>query len=80
MLKKSDRNSPKYIISAEENEEIRAYRESVTDKYFNRRLYAIQLLGEGIKPKNIAEKLDTGVQDLLCFVIIFVNIYMFMVQ
>ena len=49
--------SKKYIISAEEAEEIRAYRESVTDKYLDRRLYAVQLLGEGMKPKDIAEKL-----------------------
>lgn len=38
----------KYIISNEEAEEIRAYRECVTDKYTDRRLYAVQLLGEGI--------------------------------
>lgn len=46
----------KYIISNEEAEEIRAYRECVTDKYTDRRLYAVQLLGEGMKPKDIAEK------------------------
>ena len=44
--------SKKYIISAEEAEEIRAYRESVTDKYLDRRLHAVQLLGEGMKPKD----------------------------
>ena len=56
--------SKKYIISAEEAEEIRAYRESVTDKYLDRRLYAVQLLGEGMKPKDIAEKLDADKRQI----------------
>ncbi len=54
----------KYIISNEEAEEIRAYRECVTDKYTDRRLYAVQLLGEGMKPKDIAEKLDADKRQI----------------
>lgn len=54
----------KYIISAEEAKEIRTYRESVTDKYLDRRLYAVQLLGEGMKPKDIAEKLDADKRQI----------------
>ena len=50
--------SKKYIISTKEAEEIKAYRKNVTEKYLDRRLYAVQLLGEGMKPKDIAEKLD----------------------
>ena len=56
--------SKKYIISVEEAEEIRAYRESVNDKYLDRRLYAVQLLGEGMKPKDIAEKLDADKRQI----------------
>ena len=48
----------KYIISSENAEEIKEYRKGVTDKYLDRRLYAVQLLGEGMKPKDIATKLD----------------------
>lgn len=50
--------SKKYIISTKEAEEIKAYRKNVTEKYLDRRLYAVQLLGEEMKPKDIAEKLD----------------------
>ena len=54
----------KYIISAEEAKEIRTYRESVTDKYLDRILYTVQLLGEGMKPKDIAEKLDADKRQI----------------
>ena len=54
----------KYIISAEEAEEIRAYREGVTDKYLDRILHAVQPLGEGMKPKDIAEKLDADKRQI----------------
>ena len=54
----------KYIISEENAAEIRAYREKVTDKYLDRRLYAVQLLGEGMKPKDIAEKLDADKRQI----------------
>lgn len=54
----------KYIISAENAEEIKEYRKRVTDKYLDRRLHAIQLLGEGKKAKEIAEKLDADKRQI----------------
>lgn len=48
----------KYIITKEEAEEIKEYRKTVKDKMLDRRLYAVQLLGEGKKTGEIAEKLD----------------------
>ena len=47
----------KYIISAKSVEEIKEYRKGVTDKYLDRRMHAVQLLGEGKKVKEIAENL-----------------------
>lgn len=54
----------KYIISLEQSKEIREYRKGVTDKYLDRRLHAIQLLGEGMKVKEIAEKLDADKRQI----------------
>ena len=54
--------SKKYIISEENAAEIKEYRKGVTEKYLDRRLHAVQLLGEGMKPKDIAEKLDADVE------------------
>ena len=47
-----------YEISQEEAREIKAYRKNVKDKYTDRRMYAVQLRGEGLKNKEIAEKLS----------------------
>ena len=46
-----------YEISKEEAEEIKAYRKNVNDKFTDRRMYAVQLRGEGLKNKEVAEKL-----------------------
>ena len=54
----------KYIISAESAKEIKEYRKGVTDKYLDRRLHAVQLLGEGKKVKEIAEKLDADKRQI----------------
>lgn len=54
----------KYKISAENAAEIREYRKGVTNKYLDRRLYAVQQLGEGMKPKEIAEKLDADKRQI----------------
>ena len=54
----------KYEISKENAEEIREYRLRVTDKYLDRRLYAVQLVGEGMKPKDIADKLDADKRQI----------------
>lgn len=48
----------KYKISKEEAEKIKEYRKGVKDKYLDRRLYAVQLIGEGMKTTEIAQKLD----------------------
>ena len=54
----------KYKISKENAEEIKEYRKKVKDKYLDRRLHALQLLGEGVKPKKIAEKLDADKRQI----------------
>lgn len=54
----------KYIISEENAAEIKEYRKSVKEKYLDRRLHALQLLGEGVKPKDIAEKLDVDKRQI----------------
>ena len=48
----------KYIITAEDSAKIKEYRKQVKDKYLDRRLYAVQLLGEGKTAKEISSKLD----------------------
>ncbi len=47
-----------YEISPEEAAEIKAYRKNVKDKYTDRRMYAVQLRSEGLKNKEISEKLS----------------------
>ena len=54
----------KYIISEKNSAEIKEYRKGVTEKYLDRRLHAVQLLGEGMKPKDIAEKLDADKRQI----------------
>ena len=56
--------SKKYIISEKNAAEIKEYRKGVTEKYLDRRLHAVQLLGEGMKPKDIAEKLDADKRQI----------------
>lgn len=48
----------KYIITAENAEEIKEYRKTIKDKVTDRRMYAVQLLGEGHTTKEICWKLD----------------------
>lgn len=54
----------KYKISKENVAEIKEYRKKVKDKNIDRRLYALQLLGEGHKPKEISEKLDADKRQI----------------
>ena len=54
----------KYIITAKNAEEIKEYRKNIKDKIFDRRLYAVQLLGEGKSPKEIGEKLDADKRQI----------------
>lgn len=46
------------IVSREAAEEIKNYRKNVKNYYTDRRLYAVQLRGEGHRNKDIAEKLN----------------------
>ncbi len=54
----------KYQISEENAVEIAEYRKKVNDKFLDRRLHALQLLGEGVKAKEIAEKLDVDKRQI----------------
>ena len=54
----------KYKISKENAAEIKEYRKKVKDKEIDRRLHALQLLGEGQKSKEIAEKLDSDKRQI----------------
>ncbi len=47
-----------YIISKEQAKEIKEYRKQVKDKFTDRRMYAVQLRGEGMRNKDVAKKLD----------------------
>jgi transposase len=49
-----------FQINEEKTQEIRAARKSNTDKRVDKRLWAVQLRGEGMKNPKIAEKLDTS--------------------
>ena len=49
-----------YKISAENAAEIKEVRKTITDKKVDRRLYAVQLRGEGLTNDEIAQKLDTS--------------------
>lgn len=48
-----------YKISEKEAAEIKAKRKTIKDKKTDKRLYAVQLRGEGMTNPEIAEKLDT---------------------
>ncbi len=54
----------KYKITKEQAKEIKEYRRKIKDKMTDRRLYAVQLLGEGYKPKDICQKLDADKRQL----------------
>ncbi len=54
----------KYIITTENSKEIKAYRRKIKDKMTDRRLYAVQLLGEGYSPKDICQKLDADKRQI----------------
>lgn len=49
-----------YTISMEQAEEIKEKRKNVKNKQVDKRLYAVQLRGEGLKNEEIAEKLDSS--------------------
>lgn len=49
-----------YKISEKEAEKIKEYRKTIRDKKTDKRLYAVQLRGEGFRNKEIGEKLDVN--------------------
>lgn len=51
-----------YKISTENVEEIKTTRKTIKDKNTDKRLYAVQLRGEGFTNQEIANKLDTSDQ------------------
>ena len=62
-----------YKISAENAAEIKEVRKTITDKKVDRRLYAIQLRGEGLTNDEIAQKLDTSDKMVSQWVSAYIN-------
>lgn len=54
----------KYIVTSDNAKEIKEYRKQIKNKITDRRMYAVQLVGEGLKYREIAEKLDCKVQQI----------------
>ncbi len=54
----------KYTVTPEQSEEIKEYRKKVKEKNLNKRLYAVQLIGEGKTAAYIEEKLDCRKQQI----------------
>jgi len=62
-----------YKISAENAAEIEEIRKTITDKKVDRRLYAVQLRGEGLTNDEIAQKLDTSNKMVSQWVSAYIN-------
>ena len=62
-----------YKISAENAAEIKEVRKTITDKKVDRRLYAVQLRGEGLTNDEIAKKLDTSDKMVSQWVSAYIN-------
>ena len=62
-----------YKISAENAAEIKEVRKTITDKKVDRRLYAVQLRGEGLTNDEIAQKLDTSDKMVSHWVSAYIN-------
>ena len=62
-----------YKISAENAAEIEEIRKTITDKKVDRRLYAVQLRGEGLTNDEIAQKLDTSDKMVSQWVSAYIN-------
>ena len=63
----------KYKISAEQIQEISEARKTIKDKKTDRRLHAVQLRGEGLRDKEIAERLETTSNMISCWVRLYVK-------
>ena len=57
-----------YTITTDEMKEIKETRKATKNKDIDRRLYAVQLRGEGMKNAEIAIKLDTSPEVVSCWV------------
>ncbi len=62
-----------YEISKEKAAEIKEIRKRIKDKKTDRRLHAVQLRGEGLTNKEIAEKLDTSDKMVSQWVSAYIN-------
>ena len=62
-----------YIISKTQAEEIAGIRKTVKDKRVDKRLWAVQLRGEGMDNPEIAEKLDTSTKVISRWVSAYCN-------
>lgn len=62
-----------YKISTENAAEIKEVRKTITDKKVDRRLYAVQLRGEGLTNDEIAQKLDTSDKMVSQWVSAYIN-------
>ena len=62
-----------YKISAENAAEIKEVRKTIKDKKVDRRLYAVQLRGEGLTNDEIAQKLDTSDKMVSQWVSAYIN-------
>lgn len=62
-----------YKISAENAAEIKEVRKTISDKKVDRRLYAVQLRGEGLTNDEIAQKLDTSDKMVSQWVSAYIN-------
>lgn len=72
--KRGDKIMPKtYKISKNEAAEIKEQRKTISDKKTDKRLYAVQLRGEGYTNREIAEKLDTSDKMVSQWVSMYIN-------
>lgn len=62
-----------YKISTENVAEIKTTRKTIQDKKTDKRLYAVQLRGEGLTNQEIADKLDTSDQMVSYWVSVYVK-------
>ncbi len=62
-----------YKISAENAAEIKKVRKTIINKKVDKRLYAVQLRGEGLTNDEIADKLDTSAKMVSQWVSTYIN-------
>lgn len=57
-----------YEVSKEDAAKIKKYRKGIKDKVIDRRLYAVELRGEGMRNQEVAEKLDVDKRQVSMWV------------